>query len=346
MRLLVITQKVDAADQVLGFMVDWLRVLATKVESLEVICLERGEFNLPTNVRVHSLGKEASQNRLKYLVNFYRYLWLLRNDYDAVWVHMNQVYVILGWPVWWWQNKKISLWYAHGAVSWSLKLAEKLADVIFTSSSGGFRLTSKKLKVVGQGINTEHFNFKPAEPRQAGLLVSVGRISKVKKQVDLVKSLASLDNKNWRLEFYGAPVTAADQIYDQDLAQTITDLGLKSRVILAGPVSYKDLPARLRRVEVFVTMSQTGSLDKAVLEAMAMGVIPVVLGHNFNSVLGSYQDDLAADNEVDWQAKVEKVLALPIEVKQTWRANLRSQIVDHHSLDNLMNQIVMVLKNV
>ena len=58
MHLLFITQKVDRADWLLGFTHGWLKALAGKVDRLTIICLEQGETELPSNVRVISLGKE------------------------------------------------------------------------------------------------------------------------------------------------------------------------------------------------------------------------------------------------------------------------------------------------
>ena len=58
MKLLIITQKVDINDPVLGFFHRWLEEFAKHYEFVTVICLEKGEHRLPENVKVLSLGKE------------------------------------------------------------------------------------------------------------------------------------------------------------------------------------------------------------------------------------------------------------------------------------------------
>ena len=58
MKLLIITQKVDKNDQLLGFFIDWIAGFSHKFEEVTVLCLEKGEFNLPENVEVISLGKD------------------------------------------------------------------------------------------------------------------------------------------------------------------------------------------------------------------------------------------------------------------------------------------------
>src|ERR1041385_8548279 len=113
MRLLVTTQAVDLNDPVLGFFHRWIEELAKHYEHVHVICLKEGEQRLPSNVSVHSLGKEQGRSRVKYLVLFYRYIWTLRNEYDAVFVHMNQEYVLLGWKLWFLLGKRIVLWRNH-----------------------------------------------------------------------------------------------------------------------------------------------------------------------------------------------------------------------------------------
>ncbi|KKS22293.1 MAG: hypothetical protein UU78_C0019G0001, partial [Candidatus Roizmanbacteria bacterium GW2011_GWC2_41_7] len=56
MKLIVITQKVDINDGNLGFFHRWLEKLAEKTTELRVVCLSAGEYHLPQNVKVYSLG--------------------------------------------------------------------------------------------------------------------------------------------------------------------------------------------------------------------------------------------------------------------------------------------------
>ena len=70
---------------------------------------------------------------------------------------MNPEYIVLGglwWKLW---RKKITLWYTHKSVNLKLRIATKLADKIFTASEKSFRLVSKKVNIMGHGINIEQF---------------------------------------------------------------------------------------------------------------------------------------------------------------------------------------------
>src|SRR3989344_6340172 len=164
-KLLVVTQKVDENDQLLGFFIDWIRLLAEKFEKITVLCLEKGQFTLPDNVKVISLGKDHGAGKLKILSTFYFLLSACRKEYDAVFVHMNPIWVVLGG--WWWRltGKKIFFWYTSGGVTFKLKLAEKFANTIFTASKESFRLPSKKIIVTGHGIDTDVFRPTPKNVR-------------------------------------------------------------------------------------------------------------------------------------------------------------------------------------
>src|SRR3989344_6197488 len=147
-RLLIVTQKLDQNDGVLGFFHEWVEHFAKHCQSVTVISLGVGSHTLPSNVRVFSLGKENRLGRLRYFFNFYKYIWQFRNTYDAVFVHMNPRYIILGWPVWRAFQKTIALWYAHGHVPFTLRMADYLTDIGFTSTPEGYRLLSHKRKIV------------------------------------------------------------------------------------------------------------------------------------------------------------------------------------------------------
>ena len=188
MKLLIITQKVSKADSNLGFLHNWIIEFSRNCESVIVICLEKGGYDFPSNVRVLSLGKEHTKSRISYLYNFFTYIISERKNYDAVFVHMNQLYVLLGaifWKLW---SKKIALWYTHKSVTVSLRLAEKMTDIIFTASKESFRIRSKKVFVMGHGIETSLFEkSKTRESKDVLSIVTVGRISRSKHILDIIK---------------------------------------------------------------------------------------------------------------------------------------------------------------
>jgi len=84
MKIIIITQKIDKNDTVLGFFHTWLTELSTKFESVEVICLEKGKFDLPKNVTVYSLGKERGVSKISFVKNLYKYLFLIKKIFSKI----------------------------------------------------------------------------------------------------------------------------------------------------------------------------------------------------------------------------------------------------------------------
>lgn len=273
MKLLIITQKVDRNDPILGFFHRWIEEFAKHVEQLTVICLEEGVHTLPSNIRVLSLGKEKGVGKLGRVWRLYTYIWQYRRDYDRVFVHMNQIYVILCWKIWWLLNKKFFLWYAHGAVPFTLRIAEKLVTGIFTSTPQGFRISSKKVHVVGQGIDTALFT--PCIDKDQSILriLVVGRVSKIKNVTMVIRALQ--ERPDAHVSIVGCPITADDVSYQVECVSLANELGVADRIAWYGAKEYTALVPLYQDASVVINMSNTGSLDKVILESIACGT-PVI----------------------------------------------------------------------
>jgi len=259
MKLLIITQKVDKNDPILGFFHRWIEEFAKHCESLVVVCLEEGAHNLPENVRVLSLGKEGGKSRLKYIFRFYKYIWQERKNYDKVFVHMNQIYVILGALFWRLFKKKIGLWYTHGSVSPGLFFANIFTNKIFTASKESFRLTSVKIVITGHGIDIGFFFAEPGIVREKYWL-SVGRLMQSKNHDVAIKEACASK----------VPLHIAGNGPERTrLESFVQELG--TEVHFLGPLSQLELRNEYRLAAKLIHRSKTGSLDKVTLEAAACG---------------------------------------------------------------------------
>ncbi|MCX6781196.1 MAG: hypothetical protein NT003_03740, partial [Candidatus Magasanikbacteria bacterium] len=224
MKLLIVTQKVDQHDDVLGFMHRWIAEFAAQCEQITVICLYEGEHSLLENVRVFSLGKEWGVGRFGYVTNFFKLIWRERATYDSVFVHMNVEYVVLGGLLWRMMGKRVGLWYAHGHVPMMLRVAEKMVNVIFTSTKSGCRLIgSSKIRVVGQGIDTDFFVPGNVDKKKDEFrIVVVGRISPVKDYETLIRAVALVIesgkiSKKMRVTIVGGAGLPEQEKYLEDL---------------------------------------------------------------------------------------------------------------------------------
>ena len=347
MRLLILTQKVDQNDDVLGFFHGWIAEFAKHCEQVTVIALGVGEYHLPKNVRVFSLGKERGVSRLSYLFSFYRLIWRERKNYDVVFVHMNPVYVILGGLLWRAWKKNIGLWYTHKHVDMKLRIAEKLSHTIFTASSESFRLMSNKIKVVGHGINIE--TFKPTEKRgnEVFRIVTAGRISPVKDYQTLIEAVAIIvqDHISVKVDIVGGPATAADKDYLEVLRALVHKKNLEQVIRFVGSVPNKELPVYLERADIFVNMSRTGSLDKAVLEAMASGVPVVTSNEALREVLGPDAQSLmfTTGSANECSERIKSVQALSLAERRILAGRLHDVVEKEHNSKMLIPRILDIL---
>lgn len=352
MKLLFITQKIDKNDDLLGIYHEWVKKIASKCETVSVICLYKGEYELPGNVKIFSLGKEKKESNLRYLINFYKYIWKLRKEYNTVFVHMNPEYVILGGWFWKLMGKKITLWYAHYLSNFKLRLAMIFSDKIVTSVRRAFPMESKKLRVLQQGIDTE--KFKPASAKadsETGKVVkilSLGRISPVKDLETLIKAAALLKNGNlaFSLDIWGDP-TNKDIIYFENIKKLIKNKDLSDQIKLLGRISTNQNPEVYLNYNLFINLTCTGSFDKTILEAMASGLPVIVANKAYEEIFGpSFKDTFVfkEGNAEDLAHKIKNFVALGFGEKNDIKTKMRKIALESHSLGGLMDKLINTLE--
>ena len=346
MKLLILTQKVDKNDDILGFFHGWLMEFAKHCEKITVVALEAGEYDLPKNVKVLSLGKKSTsqkskvykvKSKEKYTFNFYKYIWRERNNYDNVFVHMNPEYVVLGglfWKLW---HKKIGLWYTHKAVNLKLRIAEKMVDIIFSASPESFRLKSKKLKIMGHGIDIDKYNCEPGRQNKFAVLC-VGRISPIKNQKLLIEAIDVLVNQknqtNLKIIFVGDVSSKKDEVYLEELKESVRNKKLEGNILFEGSIPNKEIVGYYCNSKLSVNLCPTGGADKVVLEAMACARPVIVLNKTFENILPN-KFILQKENASEL---AEKIMAILREEK-TYK-ELRKEIRKKHNLENLIQNII------
>lgn len=337
MRLLVTTQIIDASDSNLGFFHEWIFRLAAKVDSLDVVCLRKGEYTLPVNVRVHSLGKENGPVcSLTYAWRFFKIVRQLHGMYDSVFVHMNPEYAILAGWYWRLTGKKVALWYLHKAVNMRLWLAEKFVNKIFTASKESCRLHSQKIDIVGHGIPVELFKNVASAPSSTTCMTD-GRITPRKQLEVLINAVGQL--KDFHFDIYGEGVVPGDREYRAKLERLIKDLQF-TNIHFQGPINYADLPGVLAKHSLYLHASATGSVDKTVLQALAAGRIVVSSSEVFrtpeyNSLVHSFPKG----NASELAKTIEKIRQSDI-LNNIPNRRAMDFVRVNHNLDTLLDKIV------
>ncbi|MFA6106366.1 MAG: glycosyltransferase family 4 protein [Patescibacteria group bacterium] len=345
MKLLILTQTVDNKDDVLGFMHGWIAGFAKKCERVTVVCLKSGKYCLPDNVRVLSLGKERRKSRIAYLFNFYKHIWQNRQDYDKVFVHMNYEYIILGAVYWRILRKKVALWYAHGYVPIGLRIAEKLTHVIFTSTKSGCRIDSIKIKVVGQGIDVDGIkNDKLRIKNNRFKIITIGRISPSKDYETLIRAAEALvrQNAKVKVDIIGGPGTPGQKEYLGKLREMVKEKKLEDAINFRGSLPNREIAPALNEADLFVNMGLTGSLDKAILEAMAAGLPILTCNEALEDVIGNYSGRLMYKKKdyMELSEKIKYIMGLSSEERAKIGNDLREIVAKDHSLSDFIDKIL------
>ncbi len=342
MKLLMFTQALDRNDPVLSVYHRWVLELAKRFESIVVICLKKGEYALPQNVRVLSLGKETGESRIKYVWNFYRYIITERKNYDAVFVHMNQEYVLLGGIFWKLFGKNVGMWRNHHAGNILTDIAAVFCDKVFCTSKFSYTARYKKTELMPVGIDTDIFKRLPEVAKAKDSILFLARIAPVKKPHVLVEALGILSKTYapFTASIYGDPLPK-DMTYYEELKSKAEELGLSKSLSFFGGVPNSETVRVYNSHEIFVNLSSSGMYDKTIFEAMACETLTVASNKN---LIGLVSDDyiFEEDNAADLAIKLEKLLRLKAEGEARGK-ELRDIVAKYHSLQGLGHKLYTAL---
>lgn len=332
MRLLFITQAVDERDSVLGFVCNWLRVFVEQFSYISVVCLRKGECTLSKNVSVYSLGKERGGNKLSYTLRFLRYVWRERREYNAVFVHMNQEYILLA-GVWWRLIRKpVALWYNHTAGTFWTKIAMRLATVVFHTSPYAFTAGSSKSIRMPAGIDTKLFMPVAEIARAPHSILYLGRIAPIKGVHTLIEAALFLRARN--VDFFltiCGDALPRDFAYEQKVHILAKPLIATGQCNFLPAITNVSAPRLFSEHELFVNLTPAGNYDKTVLEAAACECLPVVSSPAFRDTFPPelFFEERSPASLAD---AIERVFAISEEKKEKLRTLLREYVVKNHNL--------------
>lgn len=346
MKLLIVTQTLDSKHSVLGFFVRWVLEFAKQCEQVTVFCLDKGEDIFPENVSVIHIPRTWGGIKTWPLTLTYQAL-VQRKRYSHVFVHMNPEYILSAGIVWKVFRKKVSLWYAHGAVSMRLKVATAFVSNIFSSTPEGFRYKTLKLAIVGQGVDVSLYeNVDTNRPfSNPTRMVSIGRISSSKRMEMLLETILEFKNihkRNVMCTIIGGPATEQDTIYEKKLKEFIYTKEISDQVVWKGPLPLKEAIHILKTQDIFLHFGNTGSLDKAVLDAMMCGVIVCSSNEAVRShIVNTYKDEnVFISSSKDAAQKVVQLIDETDEKVIQLRNSGRVYVEENFSLKKLVKRII------
>jgi glycosyltransferase involved in cell wall biosynthesis len=344
-RLIVIAQIVDSHDDHRGPFIDWLREFGKHFDDVRVISLQVGAYDLPPHIKVYSLGKESGTSKFIQAMRIYWYLFRFLPGSSGIFTYASPVFVIAAWPMAFIFQKKIIFWYLHRAVTLKLKLALALCFRLVTASADALQIQHKKIVSLGHGIDIGRFqDITPKRKLHIPLrLISIGRISAIKRHETLIKAAALLKQKgiDLRLIFVGKTIVADDERYLRSIKDLLEELGISEWADFVGSVGYHEIPANLEGADILVNCCPTGGLDKVVLEAMAAARPVLVCNAAFRKDLISLAAELMfpEDNPEALADKIISLINLPEEMIEQISSTLRQRVIAEHSLNRTIANI-------
>jgi glycosyltransferase involved in cell wall biosynthesis len=282
MKLLICTQIVDTTDPTFSFMHGWLEELSKHFEKITVVCLKEGVHALPRGVEVYSLGKEKGTSRMTRAWRLFRYSLRFRREYDAVFVHQNEEYVLLcGW-LWKRFGKRVYMWRNHYSGTRRTDWAALWCDKIFCTSKFSYTAKFPKTLLMPVGIDISLFYPRPNVSRDPRAVLFFARLAPSKRPDMLVSALEMLSKRgiSFTAHFYGEALPK-DAQYLQHIQERVKVLGLQKQITFLPGVPHREAPDVFSSHGVFVNLGASGMYDKTIFEAAACECLVLAASQDF-----------------------------------------------------------------
>ncbi len=348
MRICYVCKAVDESDPTVATQVRWIRELAERpqVEHVDVLTRAQGAARLPPNVTVQAFGRQGWPGTVFQFLR--RAVAIPSGEVDVYFVAQGGPYPALLLPIKLVKGKAVYQWKAHAHVSTRMRFyARYCDDLVFTPTPSSFPLSLPNIRVVGHGIDTELFRPDPAAVKDRDL-VAVGRIAPIKR-LHVVLEAMNACRQTWgaspRLDIVG-PCQDKDKDYQHDLEVLVDSLDLAEEVRFLGTVTHDQLPGLLNGYRGCINFSDT-AFDKAAGEAMAVGVPVITTNDCTTEMLPAELRPLLCAGRVDLGAQarlLHDLMGWNHDLQQQIGAQLRQNLVDHHSLDSLFDKILAIVE--
>lgn len=321
MRLLIVTQKVDEEDDILGFFHGWIIEFAKQVEQVIVVCLEEGKHSLPENVNVRTAASSAGA------------AWMMvkmRYDYDAVFFHEQGLPMFACLPFAFLLHKRTGAW---------------------SDSMNAFRMTGKMKAVTGPGVDTDV--FRPATgrmPKRIFDIVSVGDMDHPNDFETIIAAAKTLHGwgKKFSVRVFGGAHTASENARLARLLAVVEENDLTEHIEFQGGVPNAELSIYVRGSDLFVGVNASDSLSRSSLEACACGVPILTPSRTVAAALGGYKEALQfrAGDSQELAGKISWAMGLSQRERNMLGRDLRDMILKRYDLRGFISRILAEYRKV
>lgn len=350
--VLMVTPAVDVEDCFRGFVTDWIDAFARKTGRLTIVTSYARGYDPPANVEIVAAqpARDLNPFRRRFLLAVLLNRYLIQRRFDCIFVHMNPLFVLFAAPLAQIRRIPIILWYAHRKVTNRLRWAHRFCSRLITASEESLRLSTVKKNVIGHGIDTQRFvpSDAPCSTKER-VLLSVCRMSPAKRCELILQAYGLLKSKNGdtplKLIFVGDIAHPVDQPYFDGLREQVSKAGWGRDVEFRGGIRHRDIVPVYQACDLFINVSETGSIDKAVLEAMACGKLVLTSNEAFRSLLAPVSESLFIQDPspASLAERIQSILAWEPSQQVEIGLQLRRLVVQRHSLDGLSKRLCEIL---
>lgn len=349
--LLLFNFVMDPKSQVLAWQTKVAFALAVHFDKVNIVTHGKqnlAESAIPDNVTIHVIPPIFLKAPLRWfggkmLVNFWMNTLHKKYTFNKCFMHMNYQWVYLLSPFFKVHQIPVTIWYAHGAVSKPLKWAHRFADKIVTSTKEGFRIPSHKVQIIGQSIDTALYRLVPNHV--SNRMVYVGRISQIKGIEKLIEIMHILVNKQGlqqiTLSLIGAPITETDKHYQSLLTLLIDKYGLQHNIKFEGFKPNDTIPAFYDDCFLHLSFSNTGSMDKTLMEAAACGC-PVL---TCNVALYDALDEVFLIKDETLETIAERVISFYQNQLHIDRSHIRNFVIGKHDFNGYIKKLTAQIES-
>lgn len=194
------------------------------------------------------------------------------------------------------------------------KFTAKKLDALVCTSSGisedlieKFRLDPAKVHTIPVGIDTNIFY--PKETEKKIDILFVGRISAVKNLPALVRAVKIVSSEFPKIKVVLLGASERDNDYPK-ISNLISALSLSENIKIMSFVKQEKLGDYYRKSKIFALTSFSESTPKAVLEAMACGVPPVITNVRGTKDIREIKDASLSFGPFDYKKLAEHISLL------------------------------------
>jgi glycosyltransferase involved in cell wall biosynthesis len=320
----------------------WIVEFSLYFDEVFVISTHVGKIDLPPNVRIIELGGGTVKNRLLALIKLSEvFLKITKNRKKSVaFHHMSSITAgLLGLPL-----RVIGVrqgfWYSHSKFPHLAKLGMLFVNDVFTTTQKSVPFFSNKVHFGRHGIDSKLFYNSGLVKRNLSI-VSVGRITRIKKLEIVLDLISSSNVKHIPITFLG-PVQNFE--YKKELSNKAAKLNLDLKFI--PPLKYSHMPDFYRSTSIIFSGTPT-SIDKAIIEAAMCGCF--VLSNNYDALevtgMRMIWEKLNFNEIPEMDDQIQILIKLQSCLEISLRKELSLFAQNRNSLENLISNIVSVLEN-